>query len=45
MENDAKKLKVVGTVLKNMGVGSRSASRVAVPGVDRVLRVVQEAAP
>jgi beta-galactosidase len=33
-ENDAKKLKVVGTILQNMGVGTRAASVLAVPGVN-----------
>lgn len=33
-ENAAKKLRILGVTLANMGVGSRSASRVAVPGVN-----------
>ncbi len=33
-ENEEKKLKVVGTILQNMGVGTRAASVVAVPGVN-----------
>ncbi|MGM0486014.1 MAG: glycosyl hydrolase 2 galactose-binding domain-containing protein [Planctomycetota bacterium] len=34
VENDAKKLKIVGTVLQNMGVGTRTASVLPVPGVN-----------
>jgi len=33
-ENEEKKLKIVGTVLQNMGVGTRAASVVAVPGMN-----------
>jgi hypothetical protein len=33
-ENEQKKLKIVGTVLQNMGVGTRAAAAVAVPGVN-----------
>jgi len=33
-ENEEKKLKIVGTVLQNMGVGTRAASVVAVPGLN-----------
>jgi beta-galactosidase len=33
-ENAAKKLRILGVLLANMGVGSRSASVVAVPGVN-----------
>jgi hypothetical protein len=33
-ENSAKKLKVVGTILQNMGIGARASSILAVPGVN-----------
>jgi beta-galactosidase len=33
-ENDGKKLRILGVVLQNMGVGFRSAAVVAVPGVN-----------
>lgn len=33
-ENAGNKLRILGTILQNMGVGSRSASAIAVPGVN-----------